>query len=123
MSFVEIDFQGERLRLRAQKIKGRLWFHWAGKTWCYEPPKTQNRSRSGAVSQTGEIKAPMPGKVIHVKMNVGDSVESGDIIIVMEAMKMEYSLKADQSGRLKELKVREGSQVSLGQSLALIEPA
>lgn len=57
------------------------------------------------------IKAPMPGMILKVKKREGDSVEKGDSVIILEAMKMENEIKSPSSGIISELKAAEGSAV------------
>jgi biotin carboxyl carrier protein len=64
----------------------------------------------------------MPGKVTKVFVAEGQQVEVGQALLVMEAMKMEYTLKAQVSGAVKEVRVKEGQQVELSQLLVKIEP-
>ena len=59
----------------------------------------------------GEIKAPMAGKIIDVKVNVGDSVNEGDEVVVLEAMKMELPVVAEASGTVKEINCNKGEGV------------
>lgn len=68
-----------------------------------------------------EIKARMPGKVLEVKVNVGDTVKKGDVIFLVEAMKMKTPLPAAEDGTVKELKVQAGSRISAGEVMAVIE--
>ena len=68
-----------------------------------------------------DIKAPMPGMVLKIKKNAGDEIDSGDSILILEAMKMENDLKAPSSGKIKEIYVSEGSAVEKGDNLFLIE--
>ncbi|RLB81706.1 MAG: acetyl-CoA carboxylase biotin carboxyl carrier protein subunit, partial [Deltaproteobacteria bacterium] len=58
-----------------------------------------------------EITAPMGGKVIDIKVNVGDSVNEGDEVVVIEAMKMELPVVATASGTVKEIKCKKGDAV------------
>jgi acetyl-CoA carboxylase biotin carboxyl carrier protein len=67
------------------------------------------------------ITAPMVGKILKVEKNVGDHVDEDDVVIVMEAMKMEIPVVAPASGTLKELKVAAGQAVEADQVLAQIE--
>ena len=67
------------------------------------------------------ITAPMVGKILKVEKNVGDHVDEDDVVIVMEAMKMEIPIVASTSGTLKELKVTVGQAVEAEQVLAVIE--
>ncbi len=68
-----------------------------------------------------DIKAPMPGMVLKINKNAGDEIDSGDSILILEAMKMENDLKAPESGKIKEIYVSEGSAVEKGDKLFLIE--
>ena len=58
-----------------------------------------------------EIRAPMAGKVMDVKVGVGDAVASGDEVVVLEAMKMELPIFADVSGTVKEVNCKKGDAV------------
>ena len=82
------------------------------------------RSRRGADSG-GEgpkkIIAPMPGKVVRILAPVGSSVEQGQGVIVIEAMKMQNELKSPKKGTVKKLNISEGSAVEAGQPLAEVE--
>ena len=64
-----------------------------------------------------ELKAPMPGLVIDCKVKAGDSVQKGDPLIVLEAMKMENSLKSPQDGVIKKIFVTKGTAVEKNQVL------
>ncbi|MBI3218915.1 MAG: biotin/lipoyl-binding protein [Bacteroidetes bacterium] len=63
------------------------------------------------------VKAPMPGLIIDLKVKVGDSVTTGDVLLILEAMKMENILKATGDGIVKEVKVKKGDSVEKGQVL------
>ena len=67
-----------------------------------------------------EIKAPMPGTVVGVKKNVGDAVKTGDVIIVLEAMKMENDIVAPCDGTVKAIVATKGSTVNTDDVLAVI---
>ena len=68
-----------------------------------------------------EIKARMPGKVDEVKVKVGDAVNKGDVIFIVEAMKMKTPVPAPEAGTVKEVKVEVGSRLSAGEVMAIIE--
>jgi len=68
-----------------------------------------------------EIKTAMPGKVVAILQAVGASVEKGDGVLVVEAMKMQNELKSPKDGVIKEIRVTEGAAVSAGDILATIE--
>jgi biotin carboxyl carrier protein len=66
------------------------------------------------------IKAPLPGLILEVKVSVGDTVKVGDIIIVIETMKMENNISSPVAGTIKEIKVSSGDSVSEGVPLIII---
>jgi pyruvate carboxylase subunit B len=70
----------------------------------------------------GQLKAPMPGKIIAIHATTGDEVTHGQALVVLEAMKMENELKAPVSGRVSNVSVTEGSSVEKNQLLIEIEP-
>jgi biotin carboxyl carrier protein len=70
---------------------------------------------------SGSLLAPLPGVVDSVKVQVGDSVEAGDVLIVIESMKMLHSVAAPVAGKVAELRVTAASHVDAGTVLAVIE--
>jgi len=71
----------------------------------------------------GTLAAPMPGKILELRVEDGETVEKGQTVLLMEAMKMEYTLTAPRAGKLAGLAVEVGSQVAEGELLARIEEA
>jgi acetyl-CoA carboxylase biotin carboxyl carrier protein len=67
------------------------------------------------------IEAPMVGKILRIEKQAGESVEEDDVVLVMEAMKMEIPVVAPAAGIVKELKVTTGQAVDADQVLAIIE--
>lgn len=123
MQFFEIELAGKKLRVPAQKVKGLLWFHFNGRTYSVESAKPMGHSASGrnaSVAHAGEIRAPMPGRVTKIHFQEGDRVEVNQVVVVMEAMKMEYSLKAAGSGIIKKINCQSEEQVRVGQVLVEI---
>ena len=74
-----------------------------------------------AIKKMKDIKAPMPGLVIDIKVKVGDVLAAGDTILVLEAMKMENMLKSPGEGTVKSIKVNKGEAVEKGQVLIEVE--
>ncbi|MDZ7624037.1 MAG: biotin/lipoyl-containing protein [Ignavibacteriaceae bacterium] len=66
------------------------------------------------------VKAPMPGLILKIKKNVGEKVEQGESVIILEAMKMENDLKAPASGIIESIFITEGSAVEKGFNLFTI---
>jgi acetyl-CoA carboxylase biotin carboxyl carrier protein len=68
-----------------------------------------------------DIVAPMGGKVIDVKVKVGDAVNEGDEVVIIEAMKMELPISAEASGTVKEVKCKNGDTVEAEGVLIVLE--
>ncbi len=66
------------------------------------------------------VKAPMPGSILEVKVNVGDEIKDGDVLLVLEAMKMENELTASQAGKVAEILVKKGDTVNSGDPLIVL---
>jgi biotin carboxyl carrier protein len=89
----------------------------------YRVEKKQARARHHGAASSGELRAPMPGLIVDVRVAQGDAVEKGDTILILEAMKTQQPFAAPFQGRVKELNVAKGDQVNDGQLLATIEEA
>ena len=88
-----------------------------------EPAPTPERTARPASSPgpTRSFKTPMPGVIMSVAVKVGDQVVTGDPICILEAMKMQQTLRADWSGIVQEVHVSTGDQVVDGQAIADLE--
>ena len=89
------------------------------------PPDASPPQESVPVSPptagSGVITAPISGRIIEVKVKVGDTISAGQEMLVLEAMKMENSISSDVSGKIREIRVQTGDQVSTGDVLMVIE--
>jgi biotin carboxyl carrier protein len=65
------------------------------------------------------VKAPLPGAVISIKCNVGDKVKTGDVLLILEAMKMENEIYSPANGVIKKINISQGEKVSSG--IVLVE--
>jgi len=72
---------------------------------------------NGASAKVNNIKAPMPGLVIDMKVKIGDEVKIGEPLLILEAMKMENILKSPTDAVVKNVKVKKGDSVEKGQVL------
>ncbi len=77
------------------------------------PKATPAPATTGAVS----VNAPMPGTILDVKVSVGQAVKSGDLLCILEAMKMENEILAPQDGTVASVQTSKGSSVSAGDLL------
>ena len=84
-------------------------------------PAAEAPAAPAAVAEgASTVTAPMPGKILNVKVNVGDSVNNGDLVLLLEAMKMENEVFATASGKVTEVRVKSGDSVSTGDVLLVI---
>lgn len=75
-----------------------------------------------AEGSSGAVLSPMPGKIMSVKVKVGDTVNANQVVCVLEAMKMENEVQTEVAGKVKEVKVKAGEMVEGGQTLVVVEP-
>ncbi len=73
-----------------------------------------------STSSEKTISAPMPGKVIEIKVEKGSKINNGDVVLILEAMKMEQEIKSDIEGIVEEISVKEGEAVKKEQILITI---
>lgn len=89
---------------------------------------TQGQEQQGRARQREtrgldpDVRSPMPGKILHVPVEVGMTVETGQPLVVLEAMKMENTLVAEGNARITKIHVAPGDLVDLGQLLIELEP-
>lgn len=111
-------FTGHRKRWRLARRDDRIWIAAGGRTLALvEEPRFPERVAAAAA---GSLLAPMPGKVVKVLVAVGDEVKAGAAILMLEAMKMEHTLRAAQDGAVTQLRVAVGDQVAADEVLAVV---
>ncbi len=76
--------------------------------------------KASAPAAGTKVSTPLPGTILDVYVNVGDSVKAGQTVVLLEAMKMENNIEADTDGTVKEVKVRKGDSVLEGDVLVVI---
>lgn len=76
---------------------------------------------AAAAATASAIKSPLPGTIMSINVNVGDKINSGDTVCVLEAMKMENDVHADKSGTVKKILVGIGDSVLEGTDLIIVE--
>lgn len=86
------------------------------------PVKAAPVPKAAAAGSEGKIKvnAPMPGKILGVKVNVGQAVKKGEVILILEAMKMENEVVAPEDGKIAGINVAVGDSVEAGAVLATL---
>jgi acetyl-CoA/propionyl-CoA carboxylase biotin carboxyl carrier protein len=86
-----------------------------------KPPKRERKAGAGSGASSEALIAPLQGTVFKVAVEQGAEVNEGDLICVIEAMKMENEINAHRSGKVEELPISEGTAVSSGDTLAVIK--
>jgi biotin carboxyl carrier protein len=116
---------GHEVSIAADPVSGQLTVH-VGSTPVAVTLNGRRRwgrkdESAGTGSGPQRLAAPMPGKVVRVLVNVGDSVHARQAVVVVEAMKMENELRASREGTVTEIHVREGMSVDAGALLLVIQ--
>ena len=118
----EIDARPNRLWVNGQlahtvKVGDDWWVHLDGRIHIL----TIDEQGAGGSADAGGMTAPMPGKVLEILCSIGEEVEAGQTLIVMEAMKMEHRIAANGPGTIVAIHHEVGEQVDAGTTLIDIE--
>jgi biotin carboxyl carrier protein len=116
---VEVLDTNYHLRTYQLRVNGRIFT--VKISDYYDRLVQQMGLNAGGVQKQNNIKAPMPGLVLQVSIEVGQAVQKGDTLLILEAMKMENVLKAAHEGVIKSIQVKQGQAVEKGQLLIEIE--
>lgn len=120
--WTELRIGGRAIRVAVAKDARSLWTSVEGRVYRFEVVHRQADARAEG-TPSGEVLAPMTGKVVAVLARPGASVRDGDLLLTIEAMKMEFKVTAPAAGRVTEVACAAGDRVELGQLLARIEEA
>lgn len=115
---------GRRLPVRVAKLGENRYQVWlAGQTFNVETAPAGPRRAGGPAggSSGNQLKATMPGTILQVKVKVGDAVEVGQPLIVMESMKMELTLESPGTGTVAEIPASPGQLVEVGALLLRLQ--
>jgi len=91
------------------------------RTPATRPAQTRQATTARAASVPGGIPAAMAGRILKVAVEPGQAVKTGDLVLVFEAMKMENELRSPQDGIVKDVRVKAGDRVNLGDLLLVID--
>jgi biotin carboxyl carrier protein len=97
--------------MKIQRFKDKVWVQWQGR--IYGLPVEQKKARA-AEEEAQELIAPFSCKVLKIHAKAGDKLGKGDPVIVVEAMKMEYTYNSPREGTVDSLLVKEGEIVTAG---------
>lgn len=126
----KVDRLGEKLRVTTAHGSATavaisqgdvILVSYKGRQYRIESKRARSRSAGGA--QTGEVRAPMPGLIVDVRVVVGQLVAKGDVLVVLEAMKTQQPFTAPFDGTVDDVRVSVGLQVGDGDLLAHVKSA
>ena len=87
-----------------------------------KPAPKKKRSTGGKAKKSGKVSANIPGKVVTVEVSVGDEVKEGQVVMILEAMKMQNEIQAPVSGTVTEIHCEEGQSIEANVPLLVITP-
>ena len=114
---VEVD--GKRFSVKLWLPEGGVGAAPAGRARRERP--RPGATGTGGAAGNGTVSAPMQGTIVKVLVAVGDTVEAGQALLVLEAMKMENHINAETAGTVAEIRVAEGDTVGTGDVLVVVE--
>ncbi len=92
-----------------------------GNVFKVKPVELTAKRKSKKKKQEGDLSSPISGKVVEVKAKEGDKVKKDQVLMVIEAMKMEYLIRAPKKGIVKKINFKENDQIEIGQTTAEID--
>jgi len=125
----KVTVDGEEFEVEIEREGGTYRVHVGGMSFSIEMGENPNRgktarkprnSRKGKVS--GVVSSPIPGKIVSINLSEGDEVSEGDVIMVLEAMKMQNEIQAPIGGVVTELNCSPGETIEANSPLIVIDP-
>ena len=120
MSWMTFTHGGRTYRFAVARTGQGVWIGWPGRAKLFGPAESEGVPEE---AETGDVRAPMTGKVVKVEVSAGDRVGADQVLLVLEAMKMEYAMRTHEDGVVTEVLVAQGDQVEAGTLLLVVEPA
>ncbi|MBT7244515.1 biotin/lipoyl-binding protein [Candidatus Poseidoniaceae archaeon] len=123
----KVIVDGEEFEVELEQ-DGEMWKATVeGKTFEIQVPDAgpapkQRRSAGGKSKKSGKVTANIPGKVVTVEVTVGQEVEEGQVVMILEAMKMQNEIQAPVSGTVTEIHCEEGQSIEANVPLLVITP-
>jgi acetyl-CoA/propionyl-CoA carboxylase biotin carboxyl carrier protein len=115
-----VEFAGQQRRYCVVEDGAVIWIAYQGATWALRHEERLQASRHADASG-GPVVAPLPGTVVAVEATAGAAVTAGQVLVVVEAMKMEHQVVAPVDGVVTSVTVRIGDKVEIQQTLLVIE--
>ncbi len=105
-------------RLVVVRTPRGVWVGWRGGAKFFAPVAAE---AAAAATAHEDVRAPMTGRIVKVAVAAGEKVAKDDLVVILEAMKMEYRLTAPRAGTIGEIRCRNGDLVDLGATLVVLE--
>ncbi len=120
MKKFKITVNGQSYEVEVEEIGGSVQTATPSVEPQAQPAKIETVSAPEVSAAGTPVTAPMPGAILDIKVNVGDQVEEGDIVAVLEAMKMENELSAPVSGKVLSISFNKGASVDVNDTILTI---
>jgi len=121
MYFFDKQWKGKNYKFYVHKDKEGLWIHYQGQTFFWTNQKDIKTKKKQTVNKKGLIVSPLPGKIQKIFVKKGDKLKKGQNLLILSAMKIEYSFKAEQEGYVKNIFCHLEQTVDLGKKLIEVE--
>ena len=115
MKFLKLMWKKQSIELFAERQGDSVWIHYQGQTFLLKPQK-QIKPEASSLSKSRlseEILSPMPGRIQKIFFKKQDKIKKGDTLFILSAMKIEYALKAEADGLVKDVFYTEGQVVEV----------
>jgi acetyl/propionyl-CoA carboxylase alpha subunit len=117
-----LEVDGQPFRVLVARTRDRVLVGMGGRVFTFETGE-ETRAVGAGGARSGRVEAPMPGKVVSVLVAPGATVEVGQPVVVLEAMKMETTLTAEVAGTVASVPAQAGAVVGAGELLVEITPS
>lgn len=112
--YLNINLGGRDIKAVVSRIEENKYVFYDGDVYEVIPVKPEGKKYRDEGTGEEELKSPISGRVVKVPVKEGDRVETGDVLMVIEAMKMEYIIRAPWAGTVEKVNFTEGQQIDIG---------
>lgn len=123
MKFLDKKWEGKNYRFYVQRDKNSLWIHFQGQTWLWKSKRLPKNRQARVKKKENLITSSLSGRIQRIFVRKGDKVKEGQNLLILSAMKMEYSFKAEGEAQVEEIFCEEGQTVDSGKKLIKIKYA
>ncbi len=116
--YLKIDLGGREIKCVVSETEDSKYIFFNGEVFQVSPIALTGRKfdgKIGTADKDSDFKSPISGKVVKVEVEEGDEVSAGDVMMVIEAMKMEYLIKAPRGGVVEKVNFSPGDQIEIGE--------